>query len=1242
MYIVLTTTLWVRYFNYFHLIGEKTKSQTALLFHFPRPPPFHANPNNSKIRSNTRQLGSLGRDAPGAHLCDARSKKILKSRRKIMSLCPGFYSGSPHPPEASLPVGQGNWGWETLWGHPGLSRPSPPIEARVPSGRATPHDPRGWAARFPPRPHHLLPGSRVPAPRPAPAPRPRPAVPPSGVTGAPAPAAGAASAGELSAGRPAGAERLASRARSPRGPGAGARPTRGGCLPACQLTARSGTEMLLGQGPARGRGRGRRAGSPHCGLLQPWSPAWICCWALAGCQAAWAGDLPSSSSGRPLPPCLEKDYHFEYTECDSSGSRWRVAIPNSAVDCSGLPDPVRGKECTFSCASGEYLEMKNQVCSKCGEGTYSLGSGIKFDEWDELPAGFSNVATFMDTVVGPSDSRPDGCNNSSWVPRGNYIESNRDDCTVSLIYAVHLKKSGYVFFEYQYVDNNIFFEFFVMLKSGTNILYWRTTGILMGSKAVKPVLVKNITIEGVAYTSECFPCKPGTFSDKPGSFICQVCPRNTYSEKGAKECIKCDEDSQFSEEGSSECTERPPCTMKDYFQIHTPCDEEGKTQIMYKWIEPKICREDLTDAIRLPPSGEKKDCPPCNPGFFNNGSSSCHPCPPGMFSDGTKECRPCPAGTEPALGFEYKWWNVLPGNMKTSCFNVGNSKCDGMNGWEVAGDHIQSGAGGSDNDYLILNLHIPGFKPPTSMTGAMGSELGRITFVFETLCSADCVLYFMVDINRKSTNVVESWGGTKEKQAYTHVIFKNATFTFTWAFQRTNQGQDNRRFINDMVKIYSITATNAVDGVASSCRACALGSEQSGSSCVPCPPGHYIEKETNQCKECPPDTYLSIHQVYGKEACIPCGPGSRSTQDHSVCYSDCFFYHEKENQSLRYDFSNLSSVGSLMNGPSFTSKGTKYFHFFNISLCGHEGKKSALCTNNITDFTVKETAAGSEDYTNLVGAFVCQSTIIPSESKGFRAALSSQSIILADTFLGVTVETTLQNINIKEDMFPVSPSQIPDVHFFYKSSTTTTSCVNGRSTAVKMRCNPAKQGAGVISVPSKCPAGTCDGCSFYFLWESAEACPLCTEHDFHEIEGACKRGFQETLYVWNEPKWCIKGISLPEKKLSTCETVDFWLKVGAGVGAFTAVLLVALTCYFWKKNQKLEYKYSKLVMTTNSKECELPAADSCAIMEGEDNEEEVVYSNKQSLLGKLKSLATKEKEDHFESVQLKSSRSPNI
>jgi len=61
-------------------------------------------------------------------------------------------------------------------------------------------------------------------------------------------------------------------------------------------------------------------------------------------------------------------------------------------------------------------------------------------------------------------------------------------------------------------------------------------------------------------------------------------------------------------------------------------------------------------------------------------------------------------------------------------------------------------------------------------------------------------------------------------------------------------------------------------------------------------------------------------------------------------------------------------------------------------------------------------------------------------------------------------------------------------------------------------------------------------------------------------------------------------------------------------------------------SDRLEYKYSKLVMTAN-KECELPVADSCAIMEGEgeenEEEDEVVYANKTSLLAKLKAITTK-------------------
>uniref|UniRef100_A0AAV2KQP3 Uncharacterized protein n=1 Tax=Knipowitschia caucasica TaxID=637954 RepID=A0AAV2KQP3_KNICA len=529
--------------------------------------------------------------------------------------------------------------------------------------------------------------------------------------------------------------------------------------------------------------------------------------------------------------CTEVDFYYSYTECDSKGVRWRVAIPKSPDSCKGLPSPVPGTECndsrvqqsddmekifTFSCQAGQFLEMSAQECTPCAAGSYSLGSGVRFEQWDSLPEGFSSVAS--STGDGSQASMEAlSCNSSAWVPKGSYLESNRDECTVSLIYAVHLKKQGSVSFQYQYPDRNLLFEFFIQndqcqemdqaadtkyltlsshgewashtvnLKSGTNILYWRTGGVVMGSKVVKPVLLKNIHIEGVAYTSQCFLCRAGTFSRAPGSSACEACPQDTFSGRGASSCTPCNRSTHYAVEGSSKCKMKLPCSKKDYIQLHTACDHEGKTQVVYEWMKPQICLEDVPGAVSLPPGGEREPCPPCNPGFYNNDTATCSPCPPGTYSDGTNPCQKCPAGTEPILGYEFKWWNVLPSNMKTSCFNVGNSKCELMNGWEAAGEYVQTGAGSSDNDYQLLNIRIPGFKLPTSLSGQAPSEYGRITFEFETLCSADCELYFMVDINRKSTSVLESWSKSQVRRTYSHVMTHNASVSYTWAFQRTNQ-----------------------------------------------------------------------------------------------------------------------------------------------------------------------------------------------------------------------------------------------------------------------------------------------------------------------------------------------------------------------------------------------------------------------------------------------------------------------
>lgn len=183
----------------------------------------------------------------------------------------------------------------------------------------------------------------------------------------------------------------------------------------------------------------------------------------------------------------------------------------------------------------------------------------------------------------------------------------------------------------------------VELSRGNNVLYWRTTAFSVWSKVPKPVLVRNIGITGrwargggapavphptlstfllpgVAYTSECFPCKPGTYAAAAGSSFCQLCPANTFSSKGATACQPCEPATyagesrvslsplppqprdaprdvpagtwrtsrgapwrphrchRLAEQGSASCKVRPPCTDKDYFYTHTACDANGEVQ----------------------------------------------------------------------------------------------------------------------------------------------------------------------------------------------------------------------------------------------------------------------------------------------------------------------------------------------------------------------------------------------------------------------------------------------------------------------------------------------------------------------------------------------------------------------------------------------------------------------------------------------------------------------------------------
>ncbi|XP_004853674.1 UPF0577 protein KIAA1324 homolog isoform X5 [Heterocephalus glaber] len=929
------------------------------------------------------------------------------------------------------------------------------------------------------------------------------------------------------------------------------------------------------------------------------------------CLLFWAGTVlqVTQGTGPELHACKESEYHYEYTTCDSTGSRWRVAVPHTPGLCTSLPDPVKGTECSFSCNAGEFLDMKDQSCKPCPKGCYSLGTGIRFDEWDELPHGFASLSDNVGLEDSATEST-ENCTSSTWVPRGDYIASNTDECTATLMYAVSLKQSGTVNFEYYHPDSSIIFEFFVQndqcqpnvddakwmkttekgwefhsveLNQGNNVLYWRTTAFSVWSKVSNPVLVRNIAI---------------------------------------------------TEKGSSSCKMRPACTDKDYFYTHTACDANGETQLMYKWAQPKICDEDMEGAVKLPASDVKTHCPPCNPGFFKTSNSTCEPCPYGTYSNGS-DCTHCPAGTEPVLGYEYKWWNMMPANMETTVLSGINFEYKGLTGWEVAGDHIYTAIGVSDNDFMILTLVVPGFRPPQSvMADTENKEVARITFIFETICSVNCELYFMVGMTSRTNTPVETWKGSKGKQSYTYIIEENSTMSFTWAFQRTTLHDTGRKYTNDVAKIYSINITNVIDGVASYCLPCALEASDMGSSCTSCPAGYYINRNSGTCHPCPPNTVLKAHQPYGIQACMPCGPGTKSNKIHSLCYNDCTLARITPSRIFNYNFSALAATVSLAGAPSFTSKGRKYFHHFTLSLCGNQGKKMSVCTNNVTDLRISE---GESGFSKSITAYICQSIIIPSEVTGYKTRVSSQPVSLADRLVGISTDMTLDGITSPAELFPPETLGIPDVIFFFRSNDVTQSCSSGRSATVRLRCNPLKIAPGSLSLPRTCSDGTCDGCNFHFLWESMAACPLCSDADYHTFVSSCVSGIQKSTYVWREPKICSGGISLPEQIVTLCKTIDFWLEMGISAGTCSAILLTVLTCYFWKKNQKLEYKYSKLVMNATLKDCDLPAADSCAIMEGEDVEDDLSFTSKKSFFGKIKSLTSKRTPDGFDSVPLKTS-----
>lgn len=938
----------------------------------------------------------------------------------------------------------------------------------------------------------------------------------------------------------------------------------------------------------------------------------------------------------PLPQCTETDFQFVYTECDDEQNRWRVAVPNK--DCQGgnVPAPIRAPKCGKTCDPGQYLDIDgSQECLPCKKGEFSLGGGELFDTWKELPPGFV-VDVELDSWWNEDDTN---CSSSLWKPVGPFIQSPGDYCYSKLIYSADLKKEGFVNFTYSLATRDTLFHVQVRneqceavsvgegrgdkfpgttgenmwasvtipLEAGHNIITWKAFGLSSYEESKPPpIYIKEISIMGLDYTSKCTPCPSGTYAPNEGSSECIRCDADSVPNAEATECVSCQRH-EYAYPGSSQCTERLPCKDSDYYRIYdySKCYESDKTKVSYEWIEPIICQYGVAGAVNLPQSG-KETCPSCNPGMqLSKESGHCEFCEEGKFSDGKGACEECPALTVPKKVMKYLTWKELPPFMNTLCLSNDDSdpNCQADSGWVPAGDHIHSGENYAEDVYLILSLKVKEFQVSGGYVEGQASPVSTVTFAFKLECHADCNLYFVEEVETAEPEIIKIWTGqTDDVVVYKHSIRTTTPRVFTWAYEKKDpekELEENVDLRHDVARIYNITVSNVKNGGASYCEPC---QQSKNKECISCHEGMYYSNDTQTCTPCPLNTYLSP----AEDACIPCGPGLKNVQKR-ICYSDCKFTLD----GTDYDLTPLKGFHTLDTSASFTELGNRFFKRFNISLCGTEEKMETICKADRMSNNVMEKTAE-------VKSLICRSTILPSGNQ----QISTQVMSIGDVLLGITHEDTLNNL---KDNFTKPRSDdldVKDIKFFYHSPHTTSACPEGRSTIITLRCNPDAKANGTMEFVPECRDGTCDGCNFLILWNTEMACPSCTEKDYTSIEGSCDQEEQEVTYIWKENKICVGGVSLPPKKTQACEMPKWynqmpWYAQWSIAGMVTmAILMAVLIIFFWKRNIKLEYKYQKLVASANG---ELPAAETCALSEGED-EDDVVFQDgkKKSFLNKFK------------------------
>nr|CAD2198407.1 unnamed protein product [Meloidogyne enterolobii] len=214
---------------------------------------------------------------------------------------------------------------------------------------------------------------------------------------------------------------------------------------------------------------------------------------------------------------------------------------------------------------------------------------------------------------------------------------------------------------------------------------------------------------------------------------------------------------------------------------------------------------------------------------------------------------------------------------------------------------------------------------------------------------------------------------------------------------------------------------------------------------------------------------------------------------------------------------------------------------------------------------------------------------------------------------------------------PNTKTQRPlDIHFFFESTNILIECPNGTMAAVTVRCDPSIITKPLVRLSRHCPDGTCDGCLYHAIVESALACPVCNEKDFKTIRGECINDIQKVHTI--PSKHCVISGAQSHEREEPCRTIlSSNIRLILSLTIILILILLLIICAIYRRNKTLEYRYMRLIegkdMDNSARSCALNNSDQEDSEEENNEGEEIItksskarvfFSNKKSKKNKEK------------------------